>query len=212
MKRPWVWCLVLSVAVAAGLLPLMIRAEEKDQASGALTLQPRSPADQPPASLEEMIRSMEEKMDKLMESPFRSGRFPRWFDDDFGFPFGGKRGSPVTGLWSGGSAARSNITQSGDRLVVTIDLPGHDKSAIDLRLKDRSLILSSERKSMTKEDKDQKSFREEISYGRFSQVFELPRRVIASQAAATYDNGVLTVTLPIDTTAPSEEGIRIPIN
>ncbi|NLI76071.1 MAG: Hsp20/alpha crystallin family protein [Candidatus Riflebacteria bacterium] len=211
MKRPWIWFLVLSVVVVAGLVPLMIRAEEQDQASGAVTLQPKSTADQPPASIEDMVRSMEEKMDKLMESPFRFGRFPRWFDDDFGFPLGGKRGSPAMGLWSGGSAARSNITQSGDHLVVTIDLPGHDKSAINLRLKDRSLILSSERKSVTKEDKDQKAFREEISYGSFSQVFELPRRVIASQAAATYDNGVLTVTLPIDPSTPPEEGIRIPI-
>lgn len=211
MKRLWMWFLVLSMVAVAGLVPLMIRAEEKDQASGALTLQPQSPADQPPGSIEDMIRSMEEKMDKLMESPFRSGRFPRWFDDDFGIPLGGKRRAPSMGLWSGGSAARSNITQQGDRLVVTIDLPGHDKSAIDLRLKDRSLILSSERKSVTKEDKDQKAFREEISYGRFSQVFDLPRRVIASQSTAAYDNGVLTVTLPIDTTAPPEEGIRIPI-
>lgn len=217
MSRAYVSWRFWLIAVAVGcLLPLMVWAAEQEKTEsnalvpGAETIQ--EPAS-PPSSLEEMMRSMEQKMDQMMQSPFgRHGRMPSWFDDDAGLfpgPFRGGLGKDQLPV----RQARSNITQKDDNLIVTIDLPGHDKSTIDLRIKDQSLILRSERKSVNKEDKDNKVFREEISYGSFSQIFALPRKVLETKAKASYADGVLTVTLPIDTSVPAdEEGTKIPVN
>lgn len=207
------WLLVVAVACT---LPLIVLAAEQEKnepkadKQGDETIQ--MPAN-PSPSLEDMMKSMEEKMDQMMQNPVGGhGRMPRWFDDDPGFfpppvkGFFGKNAFPM-------KRVKSNISQKGDDLIVTIDLPGHDKNSIDLRIKDQALILKSERKSVTKEDSDKKMFREEISYGSFSQVFELPRKVLETQAKASYADGVLTVTLPIDKTAPQDEdGFKIPVN
>ncbi|HOT29010.1 MAG TPA: Hsp20/alpha crystallin family protein [Candidatus Ozemobacteraceae bacterium] len=205
------------IAVTVGcLLPFMVWAADQEKTdSNALkpdTETIQEPAS-PPSSLEDMMRSMEQKMDQMLQSPFgQRGRMPRWFDDDFGLFPGAFKGGMGKNMFPV-RQARSNITQKDDNIIVTIDLPGHDKSTIDLRIKDRALILKSERKSMNKEDKDNKVFREEISYGSFSQIFELPRKVLETQAKASYADGVLTVTLPVDKTAPQDEdGFKIPVN
>ncbi|HNW33438.1 MAG TPA: Hsp20/alpha crystallin family protein [Candidatus Ozemobacteraceae bacterium] len=176
------WRVWMLVAVAGCLVPFSLWAADKE-------------------GLEEMMRSMDQKMDQMMQTPFggHGGEMPRWLNDPADvFPM---------------RRAKSNITEKGDSLVVTIDLPGHDKNSINLRIKDQTLILKSERKSVNKEDKDNKVLREEISYGSFSQMFELPRKVLETQAKAIYADGVLTVTLPIDKAAPAEDdGFKVPVN
>lgn len=112
------------------------------------------------------------------------------------------------------SEARTDIRESNDQLLVKIDLPGIDKNAIELKLKDNRLIITTERKetSTSKDDKGQ-VYRNEISYGSFSKVIELPRRVIENKIEAKYENGVLTVIAPIDTSNPQvEDGQKIKIN
>jgi len=214
LYRSWlIWPLLVAVGC---FLPFMVWAAEQGKTDSPV-LKPNSGTIQEQAttssSLEDMMRSMEQKMDQIMQAPFgRRGRMPHWFEEDFGlFPGGFNTGGEKNQFPL--HRAKSNITQKDDNLIVTIDLPGHDKNTIDLRIKDKALILKSERKSVNKEDKDNKVFREEISYGSVSQIFELPRKVVESRAKASYADGVLTVTLPIDTSAPvDDEGVKIPIN
>jgi HSP20 family protein len=91
-------------------------------------------------------------------------------------------------------------------------MPGHEKEAIDLRIKDNKLVISSERKSQIEENNGKKIYRREISYGNFSRVIPLPLKVINEKIEASLNNGVLIVTAPIDTTVVEDEnGFKIKI-
>jgi len=111
--------------------------------------------------------------------------------------------------------AKTDIREIDDKLMVKIDLPGVEKEAIDLKVKNNRLIISSERKQQSSSSDDKgKVYRNEVSYGSFSRVIELPRKVIEDKIEANYENGVLTVTAEIDKTAPAPEdnGRSIKIN
>jgi HSP20 family protein len=119
----------------------------------------------------------------------------------------------LTRSMHGFNQGRTDVRIEDDNVIVLIDLPGHDKDAIDLRLKGNDLIITSERKSEQSQEEKDKFFRREISYGNFSRVIALPRKVIEAKASAAYRDGVLKVTLPIDKTSPlDEKGHKIPIN
>ncbi len=111
-------------------------------------------------------------------------------------------------------SGQTDIREIDDKLVVNIDLPGHEKDSINLKLKDNKLVISSVR-SETNKQSDEKNhvYRSEVSYGSFSRVIPLPRRVIEDKISATFENGVLSVTAPIDKSAPpADEGRSIQIN
>ncbi|MBF0407798.1 MAG: Hsp20/alpha crystallin family protein [Candidatus Riflebacteria bacterium] len=178
-------------------------------------------------SFDEMMNSMQKQIDQISKNQFFSDpsldnirgfdlfdkgldeRFQKMFQK-FGMndPFKSFQG------FAGTSDMKADILEKDGNLVVTLDMPGHDKSGIDLKIKDDSLIISSERKSSRSEKDDKnKSFSNEISYGKFSRVIELPRKVISDKISAKLENGVLTVTAPIDTTAPDKnDGKKIEIH
>lgn len=125
---------------------------------------------------------------------------------------GGMRMPDLTRSMHGFNQGRTDLRIENDNVIVLIDLPGHIKDSIDLRLKGNDLIISSERKSEQTEENKDNFFRREISYGNFSRVIALPRKVIETKAVAVYRDGVLKVTLPIDKASPvDEKGFKIPI-
>jgi HSP20 family protein len=133
--------------------------------------------------------------------------------------FGGRRIPKGFGNFPGGSGFSSMQTQahdislSDDNLIITIDLPGHSKDGIDLRLKNNMLTITSERKSQNSQQNSNKSFyKQEISYGHFSRSISLPRKVIKEKTHAIYKDGVLTVIAPIDKSSPeNEKGYPVPV-
>lgn len=104
-----------------------------------------------------------------------------------------------------------SIHQKNDAYIVKADLPGMDKSAIDIEVSGRLLTISGERKE--EETKQEKGFyRQELSYGSFSRSIMLPEDVKAGQIASDYRDGVLTITIPrepVARTAPSK--VKIPV-
>ncbi|GAB4267292.1 MAG: Hsp20/alpha crystallin family protein [Candidatus Rifleibacteriota bacterium] len=144
------------------------------------------------------FKSFEDEMNRMFESfrGFKGLNLPDWTRQMHGFEQG-----------------RADVRIEGDNIVVLVDLPGHDKDKIDLRVKGRDLIISSERKSEVSEEEKGKFYRREISYGNFSRVIALPKKVIAEKATAKFKDGVLKVTLPIDKTSPDDEnGFKVEIN
>ena len=84
--------------------------------------------------------------------------------------------------------------QADGKTVVTAELPGVDKSDVDISVDDNMLILSGEKKSET-ERKDGDTLHTERSYGSFRRVIALPFAIDEKKVSAKFDKGVLTVTL-----------------
>ncbi len=80
-------------------------------------------------------------------------------------------------------------------IVVTADLPGVDKNDIKINVRGDVLEISAERK-VEKEEKEKGYLRHERSYNRFYRSIMLPAPVEKDKAKASFNNGVLEVTLP----------------
>lgn len=80
------------------------------------------------------------------------------------------------------------------RLVVRTDLPGLSKEDINIEIANGRLIVHGERKR-EKEEKSEYFVRSERTYGGFYRTFALPEGVNPETAKATFNNGVLEVTL-----------------
>lgn len=93
-----------------------------------------------------------------------------------------------------GWAPALDVTQDKDQLQVVVELPGLKKEDIELSLQEGVLTISGERKDAT-ERKEGETYRTERFYGRFQRSVELPSEVDANRVNATYQNGLLTITL-----------------
>lgn len=88
-----------------------------------------------------------------------------------------------------------NVWSKGDNVIVAAELPGVKPEEIDLAITQSVLTVKGERKA---EEKGEKCawHRQERRVGSFARSIELPEKVDAEKASASYCNGVLTVTLP----------------
>jgi HSP20 family protein len=111
-----------------------------------------------------------------------------FFDMPFSSGFG-----PTGQLFTGWSPA-FDLYESGDHLVAVVELPGMRKEDIDISLHDGTLTISGERKREI--NNGETAQRTERYVGTFRRSIALPTRVDASKVGATYQNGILKVTLP----------------
>lgn len=131
-------------------------------------------------------------------------RFSRLFDQMLD-----EGGRPSTEEFSNRSwMPAMDIRETEDALILEAELPGIDKSDVQLSLENNVLTLSGERKF--EKDVEKESFhRIERAYGSFSRSFSLPRNVRTEDASASFDNGVLRVELPkVDEAKPRRVEIR----
>lgn len=76
------------------------------------------------------------------------------------------------------------------------ELPGIDRKDLDVSIEGQVLTLRGERK-LSKETKDSDYLVKESSYGSFLRRMTLPEGVDSEKVHAAYDNGILTVTMPV---------------
>lgn len=116
----------------------------------------------------------------------------RLFDDAL-------RGSDWPMAERGGAAGllspQVDISETENEIKVKAELPGVSEQDVDVELNDDILTIRGEKKSERKEEKENYHFMER-SYGTFQRSFQLPRPVDADKVQATFENGVLTITLP----------------
>jgi HSP20 family protein len=93
--------------------------------------------------------------------------------------------------------------QQGDRFIVRADLPGLKKEDVDIEVTEESVIIQGERLEEHREDREG-YYRSERSYGSFYRVVPLPDGAITESAKASFNNGVLEITLQ----APPREATR----
>lgn len=88
-----------------------------------------------------------------------------------------------------------DLYEDKESLVARVELPGLKKEEIELWLEDGALHVAGERKFEQKDDQAA-THRLERFYGRFHRTVALPKAVDADKIKASYEDGVLTVTLP----------------
>ncbi|MFA6233665.1 MAG: Hsp20/alpha crystallin family protein [Bacteroidota bacterium] len=94
-------------------------------------------------------------------------------------------------IWS----PMADIIEDTDKYELSFDLPGMKKEDIKMNFSDNTLKISGERIS-TEQKKDATCHRVERVSGKFYRSFNFPTQVNAEHIAATYNDGVLTVTVP----------------
>jgi len=138
------------------------------------------------------------------ENPFEE--LDRLFDRLSRLPEpGGADGPPV------------DILDRSDAFVVTADLPGYDRESIDVTVSGDRLTVVAERERESASTSESESeavdgqyVRRERRHERRSRELTLPETVDEEGAEATYEGGILTVTLP--KRDPAEESHRIEVD
>ena len=92
------------------------------------------------------------------------------------------------------SAFRTDVIDSGDAFTLESELPGFKKEDIKIDIENDCMTISAERKSDSKEEKDNYVKRERV-YGSFSRSFDVSG-INVDGIEAAYNDGVLTVKLP----------------
>ncbi|WP_088318647.1 Hsp20/alpha crystallin family protein [Kineosporia sp. R_H_3] len=88
-----------------------------------------------------------------------------------------------------------DLYRSGDHYVVHADLPGIDPGSVDVSVDSGTLTIRAERSART--EQSVQWLASERFTGSFMRQLSLGEGVDADRIAATYENGVLTVTIPI---------------
>ncbi|MGE5247495.1 MAG: Hsp20/alpha crystallin family protein [Verrucomicrobiota bacterium] len=101
---------------------------------------------------------------------------------------------PEEGMGTGVWMPSVDIYETKDAVCVRAELPGVDKDAVHVEVKDGVLTLRGERK-FEKEVKEENYHRIERSYGTFHRSFTLPSSVDAEKVTARMKDGVLEVDL-----------------
>jgi len=90
-----------------------------------------------------------------------------------------------------------NITEKDDTFEVEVAAPGKAKEDFNIELDADVLTISATSKNENEgQDKNGKYTRREFSYSTFKRAFSLPDSVDNSKIAASYNNGVLLLTIP----------------
>jgi len=147
----------------------------------------------------QMMRRFSKDMERLFED-FGGFNFPNFFQTDFP-PF---RVEFENGEWM----PQIEVLQNNGQFKVRADLPGLTKDDVKIEITDKFLTLSGERKE-EKEEKREGFYRSERTYGSFYRQIPLPEGVMTENAAATFQNGVLEITVPVPKVAAPTRKLEI---
>ena len=129
----------------------------------------------------------------------RNESFPSLYNDFFRpwdslFDFNGNGGSLLNGLRTTNVPA-VNISENKGDYEVSLAVPGMKKEDFNIDVEGNMLTISAEREEK-KEEKEDRYSRREFNYTSFSRSFSLPEGVNKDKIDASYENGLLTLTLP----------------
>lgn len=93
------------------------------------------------------------------------------------------------------SSPAINIAEDENGFKIEVAAPGLGKDDFKINVEKRVLEISSEKESTT-EKKTEKFHRKEFSYNSFKRTFSLPEYVDVDQIKASYNEGILSVSLP----------------
>ena len=88
-----------------------------------------------------------------------------------------------------------DLVEADDHFLLKADIPGVSEEDVTIEVQDNVLTVSGERKA-EHERKEKGFYRLERAFGRFSRSLTLPEGVNADAISASFDKGVLEVSIP----------------
>ena len=167
----------------------------KNEKKEKMEVAPKSPETANPFG---MMRRFTKDMERLFDD-FEEFRFSNFFKD-----FAPFRMEFDTGEWM----PQIEVLQANGQFMVRADLPGLTKEDVKVEITDEFLTISGERKEET-EEKREGFYRSERSYGSFYRELPLPEGAKTEDAAATFRNGVLEITMPVPKVETSTRKLEI---
>jgi HSP20 family protein len=124
------------------------------------------------------------------------------------------RGAPAAAGGQGGGqggvllAPQMDVSETDRDVRIQAELPGVSENDIEVALDDDVLTIRAEKKQERKEEREGVHFSER-SFGTFQRSLRLPFQVDPDQVQASFENGVLRVSVP--KTQPQERSRRIQV-
>ncbi len=87
-----------------------------------------------------------------------------------------------------------DVVEKDENIIVKAQVPGIPKENITVEVKGDQLVIKGEHKQ-EKEEKKENFYRQEIQYGSFYRIIDLPSEVEKTHAEATMKDGVLEIKL-----------------
>ena len=104
-----------------------------------------------------------------------------------------------------------DIQENEKQLKIIAELPGIKQEETDIRIKDKTLIISAEIKhESTNKDKNQ-TIHTERTYQKYYRTIPLPENVNTKKISAKYNNGILEIIVPKLKTEKKKSGEKIKI-
>ncbi|MCL5007010.1 MAG: Hsp20/alpha crystallin family protein [Patescibacteria group bacterium] len=129
--------------------------------------------------------------------PFRET--DRFFDDDWLFPI-----VPRSRL----AEPAMDVYETDKEVIAELNLPGVDPDKVNVSVKDQVLRVSGSMEEK-KEEKGKGYWKQEIRRGSFERAVRLPIAVEEKKVEATYEKGVLKVTMPKAAAPRTETKVKV---
>jgi HSP20 family protein len=113
-------------------------------------------------------------------------------DDAFStWPFQSQENGALTSSW----IPACDVFEDQDAVKIVAEVPGVGPEDVKISLENNLLTIRGEKRQQA-EEKTERVHRYERTYGSFERAFSLPTTVDPEKIAASYANGILTVTIP----------------
>lgn len=120
--------------------------------------------------------------------------FGNLFDDFFGTELADWRNQNFSATNT--TLPKVNIKEDESGFVVEMAAPGMKKGDFKINVDNSLLTISSQKQEEQKEGEGEKYTRREFAYQAFTRSFTLPNSADADKVSASYNDGILTVTIP----------------
>ena len=110
--------------------------------------------------------------------------------------------------WKGDVVPSVDIKETDGEILVSAELPGIDPKDVELTLEHGVLTIKGQKREESEKKEGETVVSREIRYGSFSRSMALPGEVQAEKATASFDKGVLKVSVP---KAEGARPTRVPI-
>ena len=136
--------------------------------------------------------------------PSFSSWFDNFFDNSIGTEF-------LSNFNTGITLPAVNIKETANDFILELAIPGMKKSDFIIDVENKILSISSE-VTKEQEEKDEIYTRREFGYSSFKRTFTLPDSIESDKVKASYEDGILMVTLPKREEAKQKPPKRIEIS